>query len=141
MAERDDSPTAPRRADYAPKGTDERTTLWATLKRTALEFNEDGLTDWAAALTYFGLLALFPALVVLVSLVGLFGDPESTTQKVTDIVTGIGPDSAAETFSGPIESITSNRDTAGFALVAGLVAALWSASGYVGAFIRASNVI
>jgi membrane protein len=141
MPENSDSPTAPRRADYAPTGTDERTTLWATLKRTALEFNEDGLTDWAAALTYYGLLALFPALIVLVSLVGLFGDPQSTTQTVSDIVTGIGPDSAAETFSAPIESITSNRDTAGFTLLAGVVLALWSASGYVGAFIRASNVI
>jgi membrane protein len=141
MAETNDSPTAPRRADYAPTGTDERTSLWATLKRTALEFNEDGLTDWAAALTYYGLLALFPALIALVSLVGLFGDPESTTQTVTDIVTGIGPDSAAETFSGPIESITSNRSAAGFTLIAGLLLALWSASSYVGAFIRASNVI
>jgi membrane protein len=141
MAEKNDSPTAPRRADYAPRGTDERTSLWATLKRTALEFNEDGLTDWAAALTYYGLLALFPALIALVSLVGLFGDPESTTQTVTDIVTGIGPDSAAETFSGPIESITSNRSAAGFTLIAGLLLALWSASSYVGAFIRASNVI
>ena len=141
MAETNGSPTAPRRVDYAPTGTDERTTLWATLKRTALEFNEDGLTDWAAALTYYGLLALFPALIALVSLVGLFGDPETTTQTVTDIVTGIGPDSAAETFSGPIESITSNRSAAGFTLIAGLLVALWSASSYVGAFIRASNVI
>jgi membrane protein len=141
MAEAGDSPTAPRRADYDPTGTDERSTAWATLKRTALEFNEDGLTDWAAALTYYGLLALFPALIVLVSLVGLFGDPESTAQTVTDIVTGIGPSSAAETFSGPIESITSNRSAAGFTLIVGLAIALWSASGYVGAFIRASNVI
>jgi membrane protein len=141
MAEEGESPTAPRRVDHAPSGTDEGTTPWATLKRTALEFNEDGLTDWAAALTYYGLLALFPALIVLVSLLGLFGDPEETTQTVTDIVTGIGPGSAAETFSGPIESITSNRSAAGFTLIVGLVVALWSASSYVGAFIRASNVI
>jgi membrane protein len=102
---------------------------------------EDNLTDWAAALTYYGLLALFPALIALVSIVGLFADPQSTTQKVTDIVTEIGPASAADTFSGPIESITSNRSAAGILLVVGLVVALWSASSYVGAFMRASNVI
>lgn len=97
--------------------------------------------DWAAALTYYGLLSLFPALIALVSIVGLFGDPESTTQKVTDIVTQIGPESATETFSGPIESITSNRGAAGILFVVGLVVALWSASGYIGAFMRASNVV
>jgi membrane protein len=115
--------------------------MWSTLKRTAVEFREDNLTDWAAALTYYGLLALFPALIALVSLVGLFGDPKSTTSTITDIVTSIGPESAAETFAGPIESITSNRGGAGIALIVGLALALWSASGYVGAFIRASNVI
>ncbi|HKB49830.1 MAG TPA: YihY/virulence factor BrkB family protein [Solirubrobacterales bacterium] len=113
----------------------------ATLKRTAVEFMEDNLTDWAAALTYYGLLALFPALIAMVSLIGLVGDPKSTTSTLTEIITAIGPQSAAQTFSGPIESIASNRSTAGFAFVAGLAVALWSASGYVGAFMRASNVI
>lgn len=115
--------------------------LLATLKRTASEFMEDNLTDWAAALTYYGLLALFPALIAMVSLIGLVGDPKSTTATLTEIITEIGPESAAETFSGPIESIASSRGTAGIAFVAGLAVALWSASGYVGAFMRASNVI
>jgi membrane protein len=130
----------PRR-DYRPTGAAAKTGWFATLKRTATEFSEDNLSDWAAALTYYGLLSLFPALIALVSLVGLFGDPQSTTRTITDIVTRIGPSSAAQTFSGPIESITSHRSTAGIALVVGLLAALWSASGYVGAFMRASNVI
>jgi membrane protein len=129
------------RRDYRPKGSDDRSSVFATLKRTATEFREDNLTDWAAALTYYGLLSLFPALIALVSIVGLFGDPQSTTQKVTDIVTEIGPESAADTFSGPIESITSNRSAAGILFVVGLAVALWSASGYVGAFMRASNVV
>jgi len=115
--------------------------VFATLKRTLTEFSEDNLTDWAAALTYYGLLALFPAMIALVSLVGLFGDPKTTTSTVTDMVTSIGPKSAAQTFAGPINSITSNRSGAGLALIIGLVAALWSASGYVGAFMRASNII
>jgi len=120
---------------------DARSGLLATLKRTATEFQEDNLSDWAAALTYYGLLALFPALIAMVSLIGLVGDPQSTTSSLTEIVTEIGPASAAETFSGPIESIASNQSAAGFAFVLGLAVALWSASGYVGAFIRASNVI
>ena len=98
------------------------------------------MTDWAAALTYYGLLSLFPALIALVSVLGLFGDPQTTTRQITDIVTQIGPSSAAETFSGPIESITSNQSAAGILFVVGLATALWSASGYVGAFMRASNI-
>jgi membrane protein len=130
-----------RRADYRPTGTDARPSLWATLKRTVQEFQEDNMTDWAAALTYYGLLSLFPALIALVSIVGLVADPEPATQTITDIVTAIGPSSAADTFRGPIESITSNRDTAGVLLIVSLLGALWSASGYIGAFTRASNII
>jgi membrane protein len=132
---------ARRRMDYRPTGGDARTSRFATLKRTVLEFREDGMTDWAAALTYYGLLALFPALIALVSLVGLFGDPVTTTRKLTDIVTSIGPSTAADTFSGPIRSITANRGAAGVLFFVGLGVALWSASGYVGAFMRAANVI
>ncbi|HEY7256015.1 MAG TPA: YihY/virulence factor BrkB family protein [Solirubrobacterales bacterium] len=113
----------------------------ATLRRTATKFRKGNLSDWAAALTYYGLLSLFPALIAMVSLIGLFGDPRSTTASLTEIITEIGPESAAETFAGPIESLTEHRATAGFALVGGLALALWSASGYVGAFMRASNVI
>jgi membrane protein len=122
-------------------GTRSNTGLVATLKRTVAEFKEDNLSDWAAALTYYGLLSLFPALIAMVSLIGLIGDPQSTTRSLTEIVTEIGPASAAETFSGPIESIASNQSAAGFAFVLGLAVALWSASGYIGAFIRASNII
>jgi membrane protein len=129
------------RRDYRPEGAAADSGALATLKRTATEFMEDNLTDWAAALTYYGLLALFPALIAMVSLIGLVGDPRSTTSTLTEIITSIGPQSAAETFSEPIESITSNRSAAGFAFVAGLAVALWSASGYVGAFMRASNII
>jgi membrane protein len=130
-----------RRADYRPVGADERQSLLATVKRTVTEFREDNMSDWAAALTYYGLLSLFPALIALVSIVGLVGDPVSTTRTVTEIVTKLGPSSAADTFAGPIKSITSHRSAAGILLVVGLATALWSASGYVGAFMRAANVI
>jgi membrane protein len=130
-----------RRADYRPVGTDDRPSLLATLKRTVVEFSEDNMSDWAAALTYYGLLSLFPALIALVSIVGLVGDPATTTRTVTEVVTKLGPSSAADTFAGPIKSITSHRSAAGILLVVGLATALWSASSYVGAFMRAANVI
>jgi membrane protein len=130
-----------RRADYRPVGTDERPSLLATVKRTVSEFSEDNMSDWAAALTYYSLLSFFPALIALVSIVGLVGDPASTTRTVTQIVTKLGPSSAADTFAGPIKSITSHRSAAGILLVVGLATALWSASSYVGAFMRAANVI
>jgi len=130
-----------RRADYKPTGTEAKTTWPATLKRTVLEFTEDHMTDWAAALTYYGLLSLFPALIVLVAIVGLFGDPKSTTKSLTDIVDALGPSSAASTFAAPIKSITSHRAASGVLVFVGLAAALWAASGYVGAFFRAANVI
>jgi membrane protein len=137
----EETPEKPIRRDYRPTGTYDKPTAFGVLRRTVTEFSEDNLTDWAAALTYYGLLALFPALIALVSLVGLFADPQTTTQKLTEIVTQIGPSSGAQTFSGPIKSITSNQSAAGIMFVVGLVLALWSASGYVGAFMRASNVI
>ncbi len=118
-----------------------KTGLLPTLKRTLTEFREDNLTDWAAALTYYGLLSLFPALIAMVSLIGIFGDPQTTTAKLTEIITELGPESGAETFEGPIKSIVENQSAAGLAFVAGLAVALWSASGYVGAFTRASNIV
>jgi membrane protein len=129
------------RADYRPTGTDARPSLFATLKRTFTEFSEDNMSDWAAALTYYGLLSLFPALIALVSIIGLFGDPAATTKTITQIVTKLGPSSAAQTFAGPVKSITSHRSAAGILFFVGLGTALWSASGYVGAFMRAANII
>jgi membrane protein len=130
-----------RRADYKPAGTDGKSSLFATVKRTFIEFSEDNMSDWAAALTYYGLLSLFPALIALVSIVGLVGDPVTTTKTITDMVTKLGPSSAADTFAGPIKSITSNRGTAGVLFIVGLATALWSASAYVGAFMRAANIV
>ncbi len=141
MAAERNGDVAPVRRDYRPEGAARDSGWPATLKRTATEFLEDNLTDWAAALTYYSLLSLFPALIAMVSLIGIFGDPKATTESLTEIITEIGPESAAETFSGPIESVASNQRAAGFAFVLGLAVAIWSASGYVGAFIRASNVI
>ena len=124
------------RADKAPTGADRGTGTGATLKRAAKEFSEDDLTDWAATLTYFGVLALFPALTALVSIVGLL----TTPQQLTDALTTVVPQQAAETLNPVIEQI-SGSSAAGIGLVLGLIGALWTASGYVGAFTRAANVV
>ena len=131
----------PRRSDYTPEGVDHNTSNVALLKRTVKEFQEDNLSDWAAALTYYGLLSLFPALLAMVAIVGLAFDPKEVTGAITDVVTQLGPSSAADTFAGPIESVTSNSSASGVLLIVGLLLSLNAASGYVGAFVRASNII
>jgi membrane protein len=125
------------RADYAPTGADPTPTTGGTLKRTLKEFSEDGLTDWAASLTYYGVLALFPALTALLSIVGLLTDP----QQLTDAITAVVPAQAADTLNPVIEQIAGSSGAAGLGLIIGLAAAIWSASGYVGAFTRAANVV
>ena len=127
----------------APEGPSELQARgwWAVLKRTVKEFREDDLTDWAAALTYYTVLSIFPALIALVSILGLAGQNPQTTNALLDIVDEIGPSSAVDTLRGPIESLITNKSGAGVALVIGLAVALWSASSYVGAFMRASNTI
>ena len=112
-----------------------------TLKRTATEFKDDKLNHWGAALTYYAVLSIFPALLVLVSLVGLFADPARVTKVLTDTISEMGPSTAADTFKGPIESLTSSRGTAGIMFIVGVASALWAASGYVSAFADACNTI
>jgi membrane protein len=115
---------------------------WAdTLKRTLRKSKDDKINHWSAALTYYAVLSLFPALLVMVSLVGLFGDPARVTKVLTDTVSQLGPSTAAKTFEGPIGSITSDRGGAGIVLVVSIAGALWAASGYVSAFTDASNSI
>ena len=115
--------------------------LGQTLKRTISEFKEDNLSDSAAALTYYAVLSIFPALIALLSLVGLIMSPKKIISAATDLVSSIGPASAVNTLKGPISSLAASKETAGVLLVVGVVAALWTASAYVGAFMRASNVI
>ena len=112
---------------------------WSVLKRTVKEFREDNLTDWAAALTYYAVLAIFPALIVLVSVLGLIG--ESATQPLIDNLGKVAPGPAKEIFTSAIENIQGSKGAAGVFFVVGLLAALWSASGYIAAFMRASNAI
>lgn len=116
-------------------------TLGQTLKRTLTEFKEDNLSDTAAALTYYSVLSIFPALIALLSLVSLVMSPKKIISTLNDLVSSIGPASAVDTFKKPIESMASGSGTPTVLLIVGALGALWTASGYVGAFIRASNVI
>jgi membrane protein len=133
--------TRRRRRRAAPKGPTDlsRRSWWLVLKRTVKAFQEDQLTDRAAALTYYGVLALFPALIVLVSILGLVG--RSATQPLLDNLDTLAPGPARDIVTGAIKQLASHRAAASFAFVIGLVGAVWSASGYVGAFARASNAI
>ncbi|MGY1712237.1 YihY/virulence factor BrkB family protein [Geodermatophilus sp. SYSU D00758] len=135
-APHDDNISATR-TDTRPTGTDTKPTAGGTLKRTVKEFSEDNLTDWAASLTYYGTLALFPALIALMSIVGLLTNP----QQLTDALTAVIPQQAASTLEPVIQQIAGNTGAAGFGLVLGLAGAIWTASGYVGAFTRAANVV
>jgi membrane protein len=110
------------------------------VKRTVKEFQDDNLTDWAAALTYYGVMSLFPMLLVLVALLGLVGQ-ESTITTMTDSLRAAGLKDVAKNVEGPLNEIVRNKGGAGALVGFGLIGALWSASGYVGAFTRAMNAI
>ncbi len=114
---------------------------FGTFKRVVAGFRDDNLTDWAAALTYYAVLSIFPAFIALISILGLVVDPATITRVITDIVSQLGPESAVNTVKKPIEDISNNQSTALFGLIFGLAVALWTASNYVGAFMRASNAI
>ena len=148
MATKEAPDTSTAKAATAPAPDDERKPdsptdvskpSWKYIARKTLrEFTSDQCPDLAASLTYYGVLSLFPALLALVSLLGIFGQPEKTTAALLDIVQGIAPGSTVDMIRQPVEELTTSP-AAGFALVIGLATALWSASGYVGAFGRAMN--
>jgi membrane protein len=107
--------------------------------RTVRECRDDEITVWAAALTYFGILSIFPALLALVSILGLFG--QSATQPLLDNLSTMAPGPAKEILEGALKSLQSSQGAAGVLFFVGLGGALWSASGYVAAFMKAANVI
>ncbi len=110
------------------------------LKKSVREFSDDQCTDLAAALTYYAVLSMFPALLAIVSVLGLTGQGRQTTDALLGIVDDLGPASAVDTFRPVVESLAQTQ-AAGIAALGGLLVALWSASGYVGAFSRAMNRI
>jgi membrane protein len=130
-----------REGQRGPEGpTDLEGAGWkSALKRTVKGISADNLTDWAAALTYYGIQAMFPALLALLSIVGLLG--QSTTDSLINNVKAAAPGPAKDIVVPAIENLQSNQGAAGVALVIGLVIAVFSASSYISAFSRASNAI
>jgi membrane protein len=108
------------------------------VRKTLREFSDDQCTDLAAALTYYSVLALFPAMLAIVSVLGVVGDPQTFVNAALDVIKPLVSPSTLETLQKPLTDLA-NSQAAGFTLVIGLVGALWSASGYVGAFGRAMN--
>jgi membrane protein len=108
-------------------------------KRTVREFNDDGLTDWAAALTYYGILSIFPALIAIVSVLGLIG--RSATDPLLTNLGSFAPGPAHQILENSLNELTQSKGGASLLFIVGLVGAIWAASGYVGAFIRAANRI
>ena len=138
-AERAESAPHPDAGSKPDSLDDIRKPGWVYTGKAAFrEFQRDQCTDLAAALTYYSVLSIFPAILALVSLLGVFGQGEATTSALLDIVRQLGQTQVADQLQGPIEQISGARGS-GIALVVGLAGALWSASGYVGAFGRAMN--
>jgi membrane protein len=108
------------------------------LKRVAKEFSDDKITHWAAALTYYGVLSIFPALIAIVAILGLIGS--SAIQPLIDNLGAVAPGPAKEIFTGALES-AQNGSGHGLLFVVSLAGAIWAASGYVGGFMDASNAI
>jgi membrane protein len=124
----------PERPTQLPGGS-----WWAAVKRTVREFQVDNLSDWAAALTYYSVLSIFPALLVLVSLVDLAGP--GTIQTLLDNLGRVAPGSVNQILASAIENLQQTRGSAGVLALVSLAAALWLASRYIAAFMRASNAI
>jgi membrane protein len=120
---------------------------WSTWRGVLIgsvrRFMADNCVDWAAALTYYGVLALFPAAIVVVALVGLVAEGERTIRTITDLGREIGAEAlvANQSFTRALEGVVNQRSSAGVLLSFGLLGALWSASGFVGAYSRAANAI
>jgi membrane protein len=139
--DRGQAASEPGQADAGPESPRHlsKRSWWQVLRRTMREFQEDNLTDRAAALTYYGVLSIFPGLIVLISVLGLLG--RSTVEKVKGTVSEAAPGQVGKIFNDAISQVQGSGSAASVAAILGLVVAFWSASGYIAAFMRASNAI
>ncbi|XAS76741.1 YihY/virulence factor BrkB family protein [Dermatophilaceae bacterium Sec6.4] len=133
MSHSDDAPAPAKPTDIPKAG------WFAISKRAARQFKQDNVTDFAAALTYFGILAIFPTILALVSVLGLLG--KNQTDNVVKNISAVAPGGVTNVLTSIIDQVQGKAGAAGIALIISLALALWSASGYVAAFMRASNVI
>lgn len=149
---RADAPPAEEPTPYAPEAdvagetefvseeTYRKRSVFYVLRKTGREFLDDQCTDLAAALTYYSVLAIFPATLALLSLLGVFNQSGKALATVLDVLRPLVSPSTLQNIQGPLERLTTSQ-AAGWTFLIGLLGALWSASGYVGAFGRALNRI
>jgi membrane protein len=128
-----------RRSGDHHRGDSSAGSLGATLKRTVKEFSDDDLTHWAAALTYYGILSIFPALLALVAVLGLLGS--DAIQPLLDNLGSVAPGPAKDIMTSALQSLQNSGGGAGVLFIISLAGAIWSASGYISAFMDASNAI
>ncbi|MFC1408906.1 YihY/virulence factor BrkB family protein [Streptacidiphilus sp. N1-12] len=131
-SERSGSETVPEELKEVPARS-----WWLVLRRTGSQFVADELTDRAAALTYYAVLAIFPALLVLVALLGVTG--ASTSNRILENLQQLTPGSARDILHTAVTQLQASRGTGGILAIVGLLGALWSSSGYIAGFIRAAN--
>ncbi|MGH8882571.1 MAG: YihY/virulence factor BrkB family protein, partial [Stackebrandtia sp.] len=132
----DANPSPPEAGDGTPDPPAPRTGVW---RRTVSRIGADNLTDAAAALTYYSVLSIFPGLLVVAAGLGLLGT--SAPRRLLSDLTVVAPGPVREILTGAVTGLASSPGTAGVMAIAGLLGALWAASGYVGAFMRASNMV
>jgi len=133
-------PAASSPGDVPDSPTELDRSSWkGVARRTISEFRKDDLTDWAAALTYYAVLSIFPAMIVLISVLGLIG--HSVTDPLINNIQELTPGPARQIFVDAIRNLQEGQGAAGLLFVVGLAGALWSASGYIGAFTKAANSI
>lgn len=132
-------PAAPKYASVKlrdfPKGS-----ILYILRRAIYKFGANGGTDMAAALTYFTVLSIFPALLAIVSLLGVFGHGEESAAVILAFLKDNAPAQMYAIMEDPIKQITGDHG-AGLVLLTGILSAIWSASGYTGSFGRALNTV
>jgi membrane protein len=109
------------------------------VRRTVAESREDNLPDLAAALTYYSILSIFPALLALVSIAGIVG--QSATKPLLTNIGAFTPSAARDILESAVSGLTQGRSSAGLVFLLGLLGAIWAASAYVAAFMRAANVV
>ena len=115
-------------------------TAWRVIKRTVIAFYDNQMTHHAAALTYYGLMSLFPALLVAVSLLGLLGQYPETYDAIIGAIREVSPDATIDTFDSALRTALEHKGSAAVAFVVGLLVALYGTTGVLEAARRALNV-
>ena len=131
--------SAPARAPARSQAASRQASTGSALKRTVKEFSDDHLTHWAAALTYYGVLSIFPALLAAVAILGLLGS--SAIQPLLDNLSSVAPGPAKDILTGALQGLQQDGGGAGLLFILSLAGAIWAASGYVSAFMDAANAI